>query len=88
MNFKTYMQILQAEGLEESPLALGQLILATENKDDDEKRITYIWNAVDLARMYKDDPEMQQFIHEGFERINGRKYEGFLKEYQRMKKKE
>ena len=85
MNFKDYLAILEDEGLEETPLADGLLFLAMENKDDMEKKLEYIWQAIDVTRMYKDDPRMREFAKQEFEKVNGYKYKGFLYEYKTMK---
>ena len=87
MNFKDYLAILEDEGLEETPLADGLLFLAMENKDDMEKKLEYIWGAIDLARLYKDDPEMREFIHQEFEKANGYRHKGFLHEYKMTKER-
>lgn len=85
MNFKDYLAILESEGLEESPLADGLLFQAMEAKDDEEKKLECIWGAIDLARLYKDDPEMREFVHREFEKENGYRHRGFLHEYRMTK---
>ena len=87
MNFRDYLAILEDEGLEETPLADGLLFLAMENKDDEEKKLEYIWGAIDLARLYRDDPEMREFIHQEFEKANGYRHKGFLHEYKMTKER-
>ena len=87
MNFKDYLAILEDERLEETPLADGLLFLAMENKDDEEKKLEYIWGAIDLARLYRDDSEMREFIHQEFEKANGYRHRGFLHEYKMTKER-
>lgn len=87
MNFKDYLAILEDEGLEETPLADGLLFLAMENKDDEEKKLEYIWGAIDLARLYRDNSEMREFIHQEFEKANGYRHKGFLHEYKMTKER-
>lgn len=85
MNFRDYLQILADEGLEESPLADGALIQAMETKDDENEKITLIFKAIELARLYKDDIKMREFIHRQFEEANGYRHKGFLHEYKMVK---
>lgn len=84
MNFRDYLEILQSEQLDESPLADGILIIAMETNDDEEK-LTCIFNAVDLARMEKEDVAFRQIVHDEFERVNGYRHKGFMHEYKMMK---
>ena len=85
MNFKDYLAILADEGLEESPLADGLLFRVMNVKNDEELKIKLIWEAIDLARLYKDDAEMREFVHQAFEKENGYRHRGFLYEYRALK---
>ena len=107
MNFKTYLAILEDEGLEESPLTDGLLIQAMELqgrikrlepykeadkvKDEikrlEELKIKYIWDAIDLTRLYPPDSDMHKMTLRVFQRQNKREYKGFLNEYQILKVK-
>ena len=107
MNFKTYLDILKSEGLEESPLADGVLIRAMEAQERikrfsaykevdtvkaeikklEERKIRYIWEAIDLARMYPPDSDTHKIALRAFRKRNKREYKGFLNEYQILKVK-
>lgn len=105
MNFKTYLEILESEGLEESPLADGLLIEAmnaqkqlkryegykatdaiTKEIERLEKiKLSSIWEAIDLARMYPPNSDMHNLVLRRFKRQNSREYKGFLYEYRIMR---
>jgi len=107
MNFKTYLAILQDEGLEENPLADGALIQAmklqeqiksysaymeveevkAEVKRMEERKIKYIWDAIDLARANPPGSDMHKLALRAFQKRNKREYKGFLNEYRIMKSK-